>query len=193
MLVVHHGLFWDGASPVIGRLERRRLEALFSHDLSLVAYHLPLDAHPGLGNNARLVELLGVERHEPFAPHRGRPLGRYGELPAPTDAASIARRLEGALGVTPLVFPGGPDVVRQIGVVSGGAAGDVRAAAALGLDLFVTGEPAEWSPYVAAELGIHFVAAGHNATETVGVRALAEVMERDLGLETEFLAVDNPV
>jgi putative NIF3 family GTP cyclohydrolase 1 type 2 len=95
--------------------------------------------------------------------------------------------------VTPRVFAGGPRTVRRIGVVSGGAGGDVRAAAELGLDLFVTGEPEEESPYLAAELGIHFVAAGHNATETVGVRALAERLERDLQLETAYLPVDNPV
>jgi dinuclear metal center YbgI/SA1388 family protein len=193
LLVVHHGLFWDGASRVIGTLERRRLEALFRHDLTLAAYHLPLDAHPEVGNNARLIELLGVERHEPFAPHRGRALGRHGTLPAATSATELAGRLEAALGVTPRVFAGGPRTVRRIGVVSGGAGGDVRAAAELGLDLFVTGEPEEESPYLAAELGIHFVAAGHNATETVGVRALAERLERDLDLETAYLPVDNPV
>ena len=193
LLVVHHGLLWDNTSRVVGVLERRRLEALFRHDLTLAAYHLPLDAHAEVGNNARLAELLGIAAHEPFAPHRGRPLGRHGTLPEPTTAAAVATRLEEALGRAPLVFPGGPAVVRRVGIVSGGAAGDVRAAAELGLDLFVTGEPDEDSPYLAAELGIHFLAAGHNATETVGVRALGECLERDLGLETEFLPVANPV
>lgn len=193
MLVVHHGLFWDGSSRVVGVLERRRLEALFRHGLTLAAYHLPLDAHPVVGNNARLIELLGVAAHEPFASHRGVPLGRHGSLPEPTTAEALATRLEEALGRVPLVFPGGPAAVRRIGVVSGGAAGDVRAAAALGLDLFVTGEADEESPYLAAELGVHLVAGGHNATETVGVRALAACLERDLGLATEFLPVANPV
>lgn len=193
MLVVHHGLFWDGTSRVVGPLERRRLETLFRHDITLLAYHLPLDAHPVVGNNARLIELLGVERHEPFAPHGGRPLGRHGTLPTASTAEGVAAVLGGALGVTPLMFLGGPVEVRRVGVVSGGAGGDVRAAAALGLDLFVTGEPEEESPYLAAELGVTFVAAGHHATETVGVRALAELLERDLGLATEFLPVSNPV
>jgi dinuclear metal center YbgI/SA1388 family protein len=193
LLLVHHGLFWDGAPRVIGRLERRRLEALFRHDLSLVAYHLPLDGHPELGNNAGLMALLRITAHEPFAIHRGMPLGRHGRLPEPEPAAAVAARLGAAIGSTPTVFAGGPEPVATVGAVSGAAAGDVRAAAALGLDCLVTGEPEEETPYLAAELGVTVVAAGHNATETLGVRAVAARLEQVFGVSTEFLSVVNPV
>jgi dinuclear metal center YbgI/SA1388 family protein len=193
LLLVHHGLFWDGASPVVDGLRRRRLEALFRHDLTLAAYHLPLDAHAELGNNACLMALLGIASHEPFAEARGRPIGRYGRLPVPTAVDELAARLGAALGSTPLVFRGGPGEVRAVGAISGAGGREIGTAAALGLDCFVTGEPEEDLPYLAAELGVHAIAAGHHATETLGVRAVAARLERDLGLETVYLPVENPV
>jgi dinuclear metal center YbgI/SA1388 family protein len=193
MLIVHHGLFWDGSSPVIGPLERRRLQTLFDADITLLGYHLPLDAHPVLGNNARLAALLGIDAPAPFAEHRGRPIGCQGRLRQPETAESIAARLGAALGSRPLVFAGGSSPLTTVGVVSGGAARDVREAARLGLDGFITGEPEEDSPYLAAELGVTTICAGHHATETVGVRALAERLEEVFGVETEYLPVSNPV
>jgi dinuclear metal center YbgI/SA1388 family protein len=193
MLIVHHGLFWDGASPVIGPLERRRLQTLFDADVTLLGYHLPLDAHPVLGNNARLAHLLGLTETAPFAEHRGRPIGVHGRLPAPEEPESLAARLGAALGSRPLVFVGRPGPVSSVGIVSGGAARDVREAARLGLHCFITGEPEEDSPYLAAELGVTTICAGHHATETVGVRAVAERLEQVFGVATEYLAVANPV
>lgn len=192
-LLVHHGLFWDGQSMVIGSLERRRLEALFAADLSLIAYHLPLDGHPTLGNNARLADVLGLEARAPFAEHHGRLLGVMGTLSEPADVDALAGRLGGALGSTPLVLRGGDHPVRSVGIVSGGAARDIRQAAAAGLDAFITGEPSEDAPYLAAELGVHLIAAGHNATETVGVQALAAAAVERFGIEAGFLPVDNPI
>ena len=193
VLLVHHGLFWDGADARIGPLERRRLEALFAADISLVAYHLPLDAHATLGNNARLADLLGLTQRLPFGEHQGVAIGWSGALPAATTATELAATLGGLIGSTPLVLPGGDHPVRTVGIVSGGAARDIRQAAAAGLDAFITGEPSEDAAYLAAELGVHFIAAGHNATETVGVQALAEAAAAQFGLSTSFLAVDNPV
>jgi dinuclear metal center YbgI/SA1388 family protein len=193
MLIVHHGLFWDGTPRRITLLERRRLETLFRNDLSLVAYHLPLDGHDELGNNAVLAALLGLEQIEPFGDYRGRLLGRYGMLPAPEAASALATRLGEAIGSTPRVFGGGPDPVRSVGVISGGAAREIAAAAALGLDCFITGEPEEDSPYLARELGVTLIAAGHNATETVGVQAVGDRLVREFGVTTGFLAVENPV
>lgn len=192
-LLVHHGLFWEGQAQTIGALERRRLQALFAADLSLIAYHLPLDGHPTLGNNALLADLLGLGERAPFAEHGGRMLGVRGALPEPRSAEDVAAALGAALGSTPLVLPGGDHLVRTIGVVSGGAARDIRQAAALGLDAFVTGEPSEDAPYLARELGVHFIAAGHNATETVGVQALAAAAAERFGIATTFLPVVNPV
>jgi dinuclear metal center YbgI/SA1388 family protein len=193
MVIVHHGLFWDGASPVIGQMERRRLEALFAGDLTLLAYHLPLDGHPVLGNNARLAVMAGIVDPQPFAEHRGRTLGFQGRLAAPEPASALAGRLGEQLGSRPLVFPGGPDPVRTLGIVSGGAARDVREAARLGLDCFLTGEPEEDTPYLAAELAVTTICAGHHATETVGVQAVAERLAEVFGVATEYLPVANPV
>lgn len=192
-LLVHHGLFWQGDDPVVGRLERRRLETLFAGDLSLLAYHLPLDAHPALGNNALLADLLGLVDRAPFGEHGGVMLGVRGALPAPTPVADVAAALGTQLGSAPLVLPGGDHPVRTIGVVSGGAAKDIRQAATAGLDAFVTGEPREDSAYLAAELGVHLIAAGHNATETVGVQALGAAAAARFGITTTFLPVVNPV
>ena len=193
MLIVHHGLFWQGADPRIDTLERRRLETLFRHDISLVAYHLPLDAHPTLGNNARLADLLGLESTTPFAEHRGRPIGQAGSLAAPRDVEELAAQLGQHLHARPLVFRGGDGPAQRIGIVSGGGARDIRAAHAAGLDTHITGEPTEDAPYLAAELGVHLIAAGHYATETVGVRALVEAIGEHFDLPTVFLDVENPV
>jgi dinuclear metal center YbgI/SA1388 family protein len=192
-LLVHHGLFWQGDDPVIGTLERRRLQTMFAGDLSLLAYHLPLDAHPTLGNNALLADLLGLVNRAPFGEHGGVLLGVQGALPAPTPVADVATALGAQLGSTPLVLPGGDHPVRTVGIVSGGAAKDIRQAAAAGLDAFITGEPREDSAYIAAELGVHLIAAGHNATETVGVQALAAAAAERFAITTAFLPVVNPV
>jgi dinuclear metal center YbgI/SA1388 family protein len=193
LVLVHHGLFWDGTSRVVGTLARRRLEALFRHDMTLAAYHLPLDAHPELGNNAGLMRVLGIEEHGPFVELHGRPIGRQGRLAAPLPVDEVTRRLADALGSTPLLFRGGANAVRSIGAISGAAGRQVHEAAAAGLDCFVTGEPEEDLPYLARELGIHVIAAGHHATETLGVRSLAERIEGRFGLITTYLPVENPV
>lgn len=192
-LLVHHGLFWQGDDPVIGQLERRRLQTMFAGDLSLLAYHLPLDAHPTLGNNALLADLLGLVDRAPFGEHGGVLLGVQGALSAPAPVADVAAALGAHLGSTPLVLSGGDHPVRTLGIVSGGAAKDIRQAAAAGLDAFITGEPREDSAYVAAELGVHLIAAGHNATETVGVQALGAAAAERFGITTAFLPVVNPV
>lgn len=193
LLLVHHGLFWQGADPRIGMLERRRLQALFRHDLALAAYHLPLDAHATLGNNARLAALLDLGDTSPFAEHRGREIGTMGTLPAPRDVDEIAAQLGQHLHARPLVFRGGDHPARRVGIVSGGGARDIRAAHAAGLDTHITGEPTEDAPYLAAELGVHLIAAGHYATETVGVQALLAAVGEHFGLPTVFIGVENPV
>jgi dinuclear metal center YbgI/SA1388 family protein len=193
LLLVHHGLFWRGADPRIGVLERRRLRALFEHDIALVAYHLPLDAHPVLGNNAVLADLVGLTERAPFGEHGGRPIGCSGVLPAARDVDELAALLGEAINARPLVFRGGSHPSRRVGIVSGGAARDIRAAHAAGLDTHITGEPTEDAPYLAAELGVHLIAAGHYATETVGVQALAAAIADAFPVTTSFLAVDNPV
>lgn len=187
LLLVHHGLFWDGNQPVTGR-RYRRLRALLEADVAVYAAHLPLDVHPEVGNNAVLARALGVEPRGSFGDYKGYPLGVWGELDTPRDA--LRERLEGLLGGRVHLVPGGPERIRRVGVVTGGAGSMVPAAVAAGLDAFVTGEGAHHNFFDAEEGGINLFLGGHYATETWGVRALARHLEEKFGLETVF--IDHP-
>jgi len=194
MVLCHHGMLWDKAPLAISQAQKRRLEALFDADLSLVAYHLPLDAHPEVGNNALICAELGLGRAEPFGEHHGRSIGWVGR----TDgngmaAADFLERCAAAFGREPLAFSEGPPTVRSVGVVSGGGAGNLGEAVARGLDAFVTGEPSEPAMADAREGGIHFVAGGHYATETFGVRRLGELIAERFDVDHHFVAIPNPV
>ena len=189
LVLVHHGLFWDfhptGLTPVLAE----RLRPLFKHDIALAGYHLPLDGHPELGNNALLAEKLGCERHEAFAV-----IGRAGTFPGDGIAATeLFERVREVTARVPTVFDGGPDTVRRIGVVSGGGASYLEEAIALGLDAFLTGEPREHVMSLAREAGIHFIAAGHYATETFGIRALGDWLAARFGTEHVWIDIPNPV
>jgi dinuclear metal center YbgI/SA1388 family protein len=194
LVLVHHGLFWDfqptGLTPVLAE----RLRLLFRHDVALAAYHLPLDAHPVVGNNAILAERLGCERHEPFGEHDGTPIGRAGTFAGGgVTPAELARRLRELTGREPSVFPGGPERIGRVGIVSGAAAGMLGQAVTAGLDAFITGEPREHVMAEALESRIHFLAAGHYATETFGVRALGDWLAARFGIEHVWVDIPNPV
>ena len=188
LVLVHHGLFWDRDSRVVGPMMRERLRALFGADLTLAAYHLALDAHPEVGNNALLARELGVEPEARFAG-----VGFGGKLERRTAIEAFADRVRERLDRAPLVFPYGPEEVERVAVCSGGAARHVADAAAEGYDCFVTGEADEPTMHAAKEARVHFVAGGHYATETLGVRALAARLAREFGLEWEFIDLANPV
>ena len=188
MLLVHHGLLWDRDSRVIDDAVRRRLKALFDADLTLAAYHLALDAHPEVGNNALLARELGIEPAEQFAE-----IGFGGPLDEPVSVHQFAERVREHLGSEPIVFAHGPERVERAAVVTGGAARHLADAAREGYDLFLTGEPAEPSLHTARELGIHFVAAGHYATERIGIQALAKLLAEQFDLDWEFIDLPNPV
>jgi dinuclear metal center YbgI/SA1388 family protein len=193
LLLVHHGIFWGtGPGPIDAPL-KRRLQVLFDADISLLAYHLPLDAHLELGNNALLADALGAEELRPFALHRGQPIGVLAELESPITAEELVGRTRGATAREPLVFDTGPASVGRLAVVSGAGADYLGDAAAAGAEAFITGEPAERSMAQARELGVHFIAAGHYATETFGVRRLGEHLARTFDLRHRFLDVPNPV
>lgn len=187
LLVVHHGLFWRSEPLVIDRRLRGRLEALFRANLTLVAYHLALDAHPDLGNNARLARAIGVEEQQPFAE-----VG-IGGRSEPVSIVELAGRVAEAVGREPLVFAEGSPRVERVAVVTGSGGRYLIAAAHAGFDVLVTGEPEEPSLATARELGINLVAAGHYATERLGVKALTELLADEFGLPWQFLEVDNPV
>jgi dinuclear metal center YbgI/SA1388 family protein len=188
LLLVHHGLLWDRDSRVIDDALRRRLKTLFDADITLAAYHLALDAHPEVGNNALLARELGIDPTERFAE-----IGWGGRLSEPASADEFAARTREKLGTEPIVFAHGPDRVERAAVVTGGAGRHLTQAAREGYDLFLTGEPEEPSLQTARELGIHFVAAGHYATERIGVQALARRLAEQFALAWEFIDLPNPV
>jgi dinuclear metal center YbgI/SA1388 family protein len=188
LLIVHHGLIWDGDPRVVAGPFRGRLKALLDADVTLAAYHLALDAHAEIGNNALLARELGIEPERQFAG-----IGWGGRLAEPTGIEEFTGRVRDALGAKPLVFAHGPERIEQAAVVTGGAAKYVADAAAEGYDLFLTGEPAEPTLHTARELGIHFVAGGHYATERLGVQALAARLAERFQLDWEFVELPNPV
>ena len=194
MVLVHHGLFWEGQPRRLSREMARRLQTLLGADLALAAYHLPLDAHPEVGNNALIADGLGCEAREPFGVHRGRPIGIAGRFAGDgVPAGELVQRVRDVCGREPLVFDAGPERVRSIGIVSGGAARDVSQALDAGLDAFLTGEPTESVMNDAREGGLHFIAAGHYATETFGVRRLGDLLAERFGVHHVFLDIPNPV
>ena len=189
LVLVHHGLFWKflpvGLTPVLAE----RLRPLFKHDVGLAAYHLPLDAHPEVGNNALLAEGLGCAEHEAFAT-----IGRAGTFAGEgIAAADLFARVEELTQRPPLVFDTGPERVRRIAIVSGAGASRLPLAVAEGFDAFLTGEPSEHVMADAREAGLHFIAAGHYATETFGVRRLGDWLAARFGVEHHWIDIPNPV
>jgi dinuclear metal center YbgI/SA1388 family protein len=187
LVLVHHGLFWGTTGPIDGRL-KRRLKLLFHHDMALAAYHLPLDAHLRVGNNALLAAAIGATSPEPFAG-----IGVRARLDGVSPDELVARVRDATGGREPLAFLCGPDPVRTIGIVSGGGARHLDDAIAAGLDAFVTGEPREPAMNDARESAIHFLAAGHYATETFGVRALGDGLAAEFGVRHLFVDLPNPI
>ncbi len=194
LLVVHHGLFWGSAPTAIDARMKRRLKLLFDADISLAAYHLPLDAHPELGNNALIGRALGASVLEPFAFHEGESIGFLARFPGEgIEAGDLFERVTELTARTPLVFDAGPKRVRGMAIVAGAGSDHLTDAVAAGADAFLTGEPAERVMIEAREDGIHFIAAGHYATETFGVKRLGEHLSERFGLEHLFIDVPNPI
>jgi dinuclear metal center YbgI/SA1388 family protein len=194
LILTHHGLFWDASPRVLDRSAYRRLKLVFDNDMALAAYHLPLDGHQELGNNALIAAGLGCESWEPFAQHAGVPIGVAGRFAGDGIAVGeLADRVSKLTEREPLVFADGPERAFTIAIVSGAGAGYLDDAIAAGHDAFLTGEPAERVMANAREAGIHFIAAGHYATETFGVRALGERVAERFGLRHVFIDVPNPI
>jgi len=191
-VLVHHGYFWKNeAMPVVG-MKKRRLALLLQHDINLLAYHLPLDIHAELGNNAQLGAILGISQPKPVL--TAEPLGvlQQGTLASATPLATLAQQLRDTLGREVLVEDAGIGLVQSIAWCTGGGQGYIEQAAAAGAQLFVTGEVSEQTIHIARELGIHFIAAGHHATERYGIKALGEYLATQLGLTVHFVDIDNP-
>jgi len=193
MVLTHHGLLGDFLPDHITPLLKRRLQALFDADLSLASYHLPLDAHAEVGNNALICAELGFERGEPFGSYKGTTLGFVARSRDGVPFGELRERCARAFGTDPFAWEYGPDVVHSAGVVSGAAASSLGEAVAAGLDAFITGEPAEHTMLEARESGIHFIAGSHYGTETFGVRRLGELLAERFGIAHEFVDLPNPV
>lgn len=187
-IIVHHGYFWKNESPVIKGMKRRRLKALLSHDINLFGWHLPLDGHPELGNNAQLATLLGIEIKGEIAP-----LVMWGELNMAVPGSELASWIAARLGRTPLWYgETGPERVKRVAWCTGGGQGFIDDAARFGVDAFITGEVSEQTIHSAHEQGLHFYAAGHHATERGGIRALSEWLSSETDLDVTFIDIPNP-
>ncbi len=191
-VLVHHGFFWRGEDARVIGMKQRRLRRLLEAQVSLLAYHLPLDAHPLYGNNAQLAERLGFTIEGRFGDPRAGAIGMYGTPARPLSGEALAAHIEASLERTPLHVAGGNAQVRSVAWCTGGAQSYIDAAAALGVDAFITGEVSEPTVHVAREMGLHFYAAGHHATERYGAQALGEHLGAQFGLEHRFIDVDNP-
>ena len=187
LLVVHHGMFWQGAQPLTGAFYRK-IKAAMDGGLAIYSAHLPLDVHPEMGNNILLVRALGLEPDGAFFDWKGVRLGLTARAELSRD--ELRSRLAAAVGGAVHCCPGGPEQVRRIGLVTGGAGSEVAACAREGLDAFITGEGPHWSYPLAEELGINLLYGGHYATETFGVKALAGRIAADFGVHWEF--IDHP-
>lgn len=189
-VLVHHGYFWRGEDGVITGLRRKRLGSLLNHDINLFAYHLPLDAHPELGNNAQLARLMGWMPEGRFGEQD---IGWTGRLPHATRGDLLARQVVARLGREPLLLGDPARTVARIAWCTGGAQGYFEQAIACGVDCFVSGEASEQTTHLARESGVSYLAVGHHASERYGVQALGVHLAERFGLEVAFVEVDNPV
>lgn len=189
-ILVHHGYFWKGEDGRVTGIRRKRLSTLLANDISLLAYHLPLDAHPELGNNAQLAQRLGWVAEGRFGEQD---IAWLGSLARPGRLAELTADVARVLGRVPLVIGDGNRPIRRIGWCSGGAQGYFEQAIALGVDAYLSGEISEQTVHLARESGVAYLAAGHHATERYGIQALAEHVGRQFGVACEFIDLENPV
>ena len=189
LILVHHGYFWKGEALEVTGMKRERIRRLLEHDINLVAYHLPLDAHPTLGNNTRLAEELGFHIDGPL---REDGVGQYGRPAAELSAPALQSHITRVLGRDCLLVPGGDHPVRRVAWCTGGAQSLLTTAAAHGVDAYISGEISEQTTHEARELGVHYFAAGHHATERYGAPALGQWCAERFGLEHRFIDIDNP-
>jgi dinuclear metal center YbgI/SA1388 family protein len=191
VVLVHHGYFWKNEDPRVVGIKQRRLKTLLSNDISLLAYHLPLDVHPEVGNNVQLARILGLTVEEALEPDNPRSVGLVGSLDTPMAPSDFKRRVAAALGREPLMVEG-PGLIRRIAWCTGGAQGYIDQAVTAGVDAYLTGEVSEQTVHVARENGLSFFAAGHHATERYGVQALGDHLAKRFAIEHLFIDCPNP-
>ncbi|ALP54592.1 metal-binding protein [Candidatus Tenderia electrophaga] len=190
VLLVHHGFFWKGESACITGIKKRRIARLLAADISLLAYHLPLDAHPDIGNNAQLARRLGLQVEGRFGRDA---LGMVGRLPQLMTSAELIQHISVRLGRQAIHLGEGDAQIERVAWCTGAAQGYIEATPGLGVQAYISGEMSEQTTHFARETGIHYVSAGHHATERYGVQALGELLARQFGLTHQFIDIDNPV
>jgi len=191
-VIVHHGLIWFNNTPLIKGSYKERLKVLLSHDINLLAYHLPLDAHPEIGNNILLAEELGLKKVEPFGQIKDQYIGIKGEIEL-SEAKVFFETVKNKIKKDPIIFPFGREKIKTIGIISGAAQKEIKKAIDEGLDLYLTGEVSEETFYLAKEEKIHFISAGHHATEKFGIIAITDYIRKNFGIPAEFFDTENPI
>ena len=191
-LLVHHGYFWKSEPAAIVGMKYKRINKLIKSDLSLFAYHLPLDVHPELGNNAQLAKLLDLQVIEPVEAVKPTGILMQAQTKTPKTLAEFADLVENKLSRKPLAVSGGDFLINKVAICTGGGQSFIEQALNAGVDLFITGEVSEQTVHVATEMGIHFIAAGHHATERYGIKALGEYLATNTDIQVEFVDIDNP-
>ncbi len=192
-ILVHHGFFWQGEPPQITGMKYKRIRALIKNNINLFAYHLPLDVHLKLGNNAQLASRMGIKDRRPLEPWNKRSIGRVGKFEQGMTVEELNYRLESILDRKPLHIEGGPVIINTIAWCTGGGQDLIDIAAAQGIDAFISGEISERTVHTAREMGIHYFAAGHHATERFGVQALGKWIESEMDLTVKYIDINNPV
>ena len=191
-IIVHHGIIWNFERPVYKGGYKKRVKLLLDNNINLLAYHLPLDAHPQVGNNAQIARILNLENITPFGEYNGKEIGVKGEL-ASVDDEEFFLRIKEKINIDTLFFPYGPKKIKRVGIISGGAQKDVKQAVLQGLDLYLTGEVSEHILHYVKEEGIHFASCGHHATERFGVISLGEYIAEKFNVDVEYIDIPNPV
>ncbi|GAA6183180.1 Nif3-like dinuclear metal center hexameric protein [Aliiglaciecola sp. 2_MG-2023] len=192
-IFVHHGYFWRGENPCIVGMKRQRIKQLINHDINLYGYHLPLDIHPELGNNAQLAKRLNIEVIGGLEQQNPQSVAMHGQFETPLTLQQLAKTVEQSLQRTPQIISAGEHSIKSIGWCTGGGQSYIEMAAEQGIDAFISGEISEQTVHVAREMGIHFIAAGHHATERYGAKALGEYLAKSFDLDVTFVDIDNPV
>jgi len=190
LVLVHHGYFWKGEKPVITGMRKRRINTLLSNNISLLAYHLPLDAHSEYGNNAGLAEKLGLQVTGSLNPEG---IGQVGKLDKSTSSDEFAGHIEHVLGRQPTLISGGDRPIQSVAWCTGAAQSYFEQAIDKGVDAYISGEISEQTVHLARESGVYYIAAGHHATERYGVQLLGKHLVEKFGLEHEFIDIDNPI
>lgn len=192
-IFVHHGYFWKGENPCLRGMKKNRFKSLLLNDINLYAYHLPLDIHPELGNNAQLAKRIGIAVKGGLDQSDPNSVAMQGEFDIPMSLSQLSDKLDSSLKRSPFVVSGGDHAIKTVAWCTGGGQGYIEAAAEQGIDAFITGEVSEQTVHTAREMNIHFISAGHHATERYGAQAVGEHLAKKFDINVEFIDIDNPV